>query len=328
MSRSTVVPEENPTKKPKVWTSKEVFQIYNMPFNDLLFWSHTVHRKNFEPNHIQLSKLLNIKTGGCPENCGYCNQSVHNKSKLKASKLINVDQVLKEAKNAKENGATRYCMGAAWREPKERDLSIIVDMIKGVKSLGLETCMTLGMLSFEQAQILSKAGLDYYNHNIDTSERFYPHVTTTHTFEDRLQTLENVRKSGIKVCCGGILGLGEMIDDRIDMLLTLANLSTPPESIPINLLIPIPGSKFEENKKVDPIEHVRIISVARILMPKSRLRLAAGRAMMSDELQALCFFSGANSIFVGDTLLTAKNPSYNKDTILFNRLGLIPDLSA
>ncbi len=219
-------------------------------------------------------------------------------------------------------------MGAAWREPKERDLSIIVDMIKGVKSLGLETCMTLGMLSFEQAQILSKAGLDYYNHNIDTSERFYPHVTTTHTFEDRLQTLENVRKSGIKVCCGGILGLGEMIDDRIDMLLTLANLSTPPESIPINLLIPIPGSKFEENKKVDPIEHVRIISVARILMPKSRLRLAAGRAMMSDELQALCFFSGANSIFVGDTLLTAKNPSYNKDTILFNRLGLIPDLSA
>ncbi|MFV0256034.1 biotin synthase BioB [Candidatus Liberibacter solanacearum] len=327
MCKSNATSKKECDNKPKTWTFKEVLQIYQMPFNDLLFWSHTVHRKNFEPNHIQLSKLLNIKTGGCPEDCGYCNQSVHNKTKLKASKLLDVDQVLKEAQLAKENGATRYCMGAAWREPKKRDIAVIVDMIRGVKSLGLETCMTLGMLSSEQAQELSDAGLDYYNHNIDTSERFYPNVITTHTFENRLQTLENVRKSGIKVCCGGILGLGETTDDRIDMLITLANLATPPESIPINLLIPIPGSKFSENKKVDPIEYVRIIAVARILMPKSRLRLAAGRVMMSDELQALCFFSGANSIFVGDTLLTAKNPNYNKDTILFDRLGLMPDLN-
>ncbi|MBY7649045.1 MAG: biotin synthase BioB [Candidatus Liberibacter europaeus] len=327
MQKSAAISEKEFNGVVKNWTHQEALYIYKMPFNDLLFRAHKVHRENFDPNRIQLSKLLNIKTGGCPEDCGYCNQSVHNKSNLKASKLMDVDQVLKEAKLAKKSGASRYCMGAAWREPKKRDMESISNMIRGVKSLGLETCMTLGMLSFEQAKELSKAGLDYYNHNIDTSKRFYPEVITTHTFEHRLQTLDHVRKAGIKVCCGGILGLGENIDDRIDMMVTLANLSTPPESVPINLLIPMPGSKLKDNKKVDPIEHVRTIAVARILMPKSRLRLAAGRLMMSDELQAICFFSGANSIFIGDKLLTAKNPDNDKDTFLFNRLGLKSDLS-
>ncbi|MBA5724134.1 biotin synthase BioB [Candidatus Liberibacter sp.] len=325
MPKSIVVSKKNCDNVQQPWTSKKALHIYQMPFNDLLFQSHTVYRENFDPNRIQLSKLLNVKTGGCPEDCGYCNQSVHNKTGLKASKLMDVAQVLEEAQLAKKNGATRYCMGAAWRGPKQRDMDAIVSMIQGVKSLGLETCMTLGMLSFEQAQILSEAGLDYYNHNIDTSERFYPEIVTTHTFDSRLQTLAHVRNAGIKVCCGGILGLGETIDDRIDMLVTLANLPTPPESVPINLLIPMPGSKLEDSKAVDPIEFVRTIAVARILMPKSRLRLAAGRVIMSDELQALCFFSGANSIFIGDTLLTAKNPDNNQDSNLFCRLGLLPD---
>ncbi|AHA27495.1 biotin synthase BioB [Candidatus Liberibacter americanus] len=328
MQKSTSISEKKYINTRRKWTHQEALKIYQMPFNDLLFKAHTIHRENFDPNQIQLSKLLNIKTGGCPEDCGYCNQSIHSKSKLKASKLMDVDQVLKEAKLAKKSGATRYCMGAAWREPKKRDMESISKMIQGVKSLGLETCMTLGMLSAEQAKELSEAGLDYYNHNIDTSERFYSKVITSHTFNDRLKTLNNVIESGIKVCCGGILGLGETINDRIDMLITIANLSIPPESIPINLLIPMPGSKLEYNKKIDTIEHIRIIALARILVPKSRLRLAAGRLIMSDELQAICFFSGANSIFIGDKLLTAKNPNNDKDSSLFNRLGLKPALNA
>lgn len=306
------------------WTTADARAIYELPFNDLLFRAHSVHRENFDPNQIQLSKLLSIKTGGCPEDCGYCSQSARSATGINASKLMNVDQVIDEARKAKEGGATRYCMGAAWRSPKPRDMDAVVAMVKGVKALNLETCMTLGMLSTEQAAALADAGLDYYNHNIDTSERFYPQIITTRSFGDRIETLEIVRRSGIKVCAGGIIGMGETAEDRIDMLLTLANLSSPPESVPVNMLIPIPGSKLSDAAPVDPIEFIRIIALARILMPKSHVRLSAGRKDMSDELQALCFFAGANSIFVGDTLLTAANPGDDRDSSLLRRLGISP----
>jgi biotin synthase len=306
------------------WTQSSAREFYDTPFNDLLFRAHTVHRENFDPNRVQLSKLLNIKTGGCPEDCGYCSQSAHHASGLNASKLMNVEEVLAEARKAKESGATRYCMGAAWRSPKARDEAAIIAMVKGVKSLGLETCITLGMLSSKQAQTFAYAGLDYYNHNIDTSERFYPQVATTRTFDDRLETLAHVREAGIKVCSGGILGLGETVDDRIDMLVTLANLPTPPESVPINMLIPMPGSRLEHACPVDPIAFVRIIALARLMMPQSHVRLTAGRTAMSDEMQALCFFAGANSIFIGDTLLTAANPGNDRDSQLLDRLGIAP----
>jgi biotin synthase len=298
--------------------------LYDLPFNDLLFRAHTIHRENFDPNRVQLSKLLNIKTGGCPEDCGYCSQSSHHASNVKASKLIDTAEVIAEARKAKAQGATRYCMGAAWRSPKARDQAAIVSMIEEVKALGLETCMTLGMLSPEQARTFAEAGLDYYNHNLDTSERFYPQVVTTRTFGDRLETLAHVREAGIKVCSGGILGLGEQEDDRIDMLVTLANLPTPPESVPINMLIPIPGSRLAEAKPVDSIGFVRIIALARLMMPQSHVRLTAGRAAMSDEMQALCFFAGANSIFIGDTLLTTANPGDDRDNSLLRRLRLEP----
>ncbi len=307
------------------WTLRSARRLYDLPFNDLIFRAHTLHRQNFDPNRVQLSKLLNIKTGGCPEDCGYCSQSAHHASGLKASKLMEPQAVIEEARKAKESGATRYCMGAAWRSPKPRDEAAIVAMVKGVKSLGLETCMTLGMLSPEQAQTFAEAGLDYYNHNIDTSERFYPEVITTRTFDERLDTLAHVRKAGIKVCSGGILGLGETVDDRIDMLVTLANLPTPPESVPINMLIPMPGSRLEKALPPDPIAFVRIIALARLMMPLSHVRLTAGRTAMSDEMQALCFFAGANSIFIGDTLLTAANPGDDCDSSLLNRLGLVPE---
>ena len=296
--------------------------IYELPFNDLLFRAQQVHREHFDPNAIQMSRLLSIKTGGCSEDCGYCSQSAHYPTGLKASKLMEVERVLAQARKAKEGGATRYCMGAAWRNPKDRDMDALVAMVTGVKALGMETCMTLGMLTPEQSEKFADAGLDYYNHNVDTSERYYSQIITTRTFEDRLETLANVRDAGIKVCAGGILGMGETVEDRISMLVTLASLPAPPESVPINMLIPIPGSKLADAAPVDPVDFVRTIALARILMPRSHVRLSAGRTDMSDEMQALCFFAGANSIFVGDTLLTADNPGEDQDAALFRRLGL------
>ncbi|MDX8493075.1 biotin synthase BioB [Mesorhizobium sp. VK22B] len=306
------------------WTREAAQAVYDLPFNDLLFRAQSIHRENFDPNRVQLSRLLSIKTGGCPEDCGYCSQSSHHQSGLKASKLMEVERVIAEARKARDAGATRYCMGAAWRSPKERDLDAVVAMVEGVKALGMETCMTLGMLDLDQAQRLKQAGLDYYNHNIDTSERYYAEIISTRTFADRLDTLANVRDSGIKVCCGGIVGMGEEKADRIDMLVTLANLPEPPDSVPINMLIPIEGTPLGEAEPIEPIEFVRIIALARIMMPKSHVRLSAGRTAMSDEMQALCFFAGANSIFVGDTLLTAENPGEDKDSALFRRLGIKP----
>ena len=309
--------------KPR-WNAAVVKEIYDLPFNDLLFRAHTVHRANFDPNTVQLSRLLSIKTGGCPEDCGYCSQSARYPTGLKPSKLMEVERVIAEARKAKEGGATRYCLGAAWRSPKQRDLGTVIAMVQGVKALGLETCVTLGMLSPSQADSLAEAGLDYYNHNIDTSERFYKEIITTRSFADRLETLGHVRQAGIKVCSGGILGMGETAEDRVDMLVTLANLPVPPESVPINMLIPMPGSKLADARPVDPIEFIRIIALARILMPQSHVRLTAGRTEMTDEMQALCFFAGANSIFVGDTLLTAANPGDDRDSSLLRRLGLTP----
>lgn len=306
------------------WTLADARKIYNLPFNDLLFRAQSVHRACFDPNAVQMSRLLSIKTGGCAEDCGYCSQSAHYPTGLKASKLMEVERAVAEARKAKEGGATRYCMGAAWRSPKERDMETIVAMVEGVKALGMETCMTLGMLTPAQSERLADAGLDYYNHNIDTSERFYGEIITTRTFADRLETLANVREAGIKVCAGGILGMGETVDDRIAMLVTLANLPAAPESVPINMLIPIPGSKLADQPPVDPIDFVRTIALARLLMPQSHVRLSAGRTDMSDEMQALCFFAGANSIFVGETLLTADNPGEDHDAALFRRLGLKP----
>lgn len=304
------------------WTRAEALALYELPFMDLLFRAQTVHRQAFDPNAIQMSRLLSIKTGGCAEDCGYCSQSAHHKSGLKASRLMEVERVIAEAKKAKAAGATRYCMGAAWRSPKARDMDAIVAMVEGVKALGMETCMTLGMLSDEDVRKLGAAGLDYYNHNVDTSEAFYSKVITTRTYADRIETLSRVRDVGIKVCSGGIVGMGEERQDRADMLVTLANLEEHPESVPINMLIAIPGTPLENTEKIDPIEFVRTIALARLMMPKSFVRLSAGRTAMSDETQALCFFAGANSIFVGDTLLTAENPGVDADSRLFSKLGL------
>lgn len=310
------------------WTAETARQIYDQPFNDLMFQAHSIHRQNFDPNRLQMSKLLSIKTGGCPEDCFYCNQSAHNPTGLKATKLMEVERVLAEAQQAKDAGATRYCMGAAWRSPKERDMDMVVAMVEGVKALGMETCMTLGMLSLPQAQRLGTAGLDYYNHNIDTSERFYSEIITTRTFADRLDTLDNVRLAGINVCSGGILGMGETEQDRVDMLVTLANLEEVPQSIPINMLIPIEGSKLANAQNVDPIAFIRVIALARIMMPHSHVRLTAGRSNMSDEMQAMCFFAGANSIFIGDVLLTAANAGDDRDADLLKRLGIKPECHA
>jgi biotin synthase len=310
------------TPRAPAWTSEVAWCLYRLSFNDLLFQAHSVHREHFDPNRVQLSRLLNIKTGGCPEDCGYCSQSSHHATGLPASKLMDADSVVAEARRAQEAGATRYCMGAAWRNPKPRDMDALVEIVGRVKALGLETCMTLGMLDREQADRLGEAGLDYYNHNIDTSERYYPSVTSTRTFADRLETLDHVRQSGMKVCCGGILGMGESETDRVSMLVTLANLREPPESVPINMLIPIPGTPLADAAAIGSIEFVRVVALARIMMPKSYVRLSAGRSAMTDEMQALCFFAGANSIFVGDTLLTAGNPELQADRRLFDRLGL------
>ena len=304
------------------WTREQALALYEAPFNDLLFRAQTIHRQQFDPNKVQLSRLLSIKTGGCPEDCGYCSQSSHHESGLKASKLMEVERVVAEARKARDAGATRYCMGAAWRSPRDRDMDAIVAMVEGVKALGMETCMTLGMLDRGQARRLGEAGLDYYNHNIDTSERYYEEIISTHSFADRLETLAHVRESGVKVCCGGIVGMGEAATDRVDMLLTLANLPEHPESVPINMLIPIPGTPLARAEPVDPFAFVRTIALARIMMPKSFVRLSAGRSAMTDEMQALCFFAGANSIFVGETLLTADNPGEDHDAVLFARLGI------
>ena len=304
------------------WNIEEVRSLFNLPFNDLLFEAHNVHRENFNPNQIQMSMLLSIKTGGCPEDCGYCPQSAHHDTGVKAEKLMDVDDVLREASKAKQAGATRYCMGAAWRSPKDRDMDAVCAMISGVKDLGMETCVTLGMLNSEQAAKLANAGLDYYNHNIDTSPEYYGHIISTRTFENRLNTLSNVREAGINVCSGGIVGMGEGENDRAGMLLALANLPEHPQSVPINMLVQVEGTPLDKVESLDPIEFVRTIAVARILMPKSMVRLSAGREEMSNELQSLCFFAGANSIFVGEKLLTTANPEVDTDSDLFNKLGI------
>ena len=304
------------------WTMETVRDLYEQPFNDLLYQAHVVHREHHANNTLQLAKLLSIKTGACPEDCGYCSQSGHHKTHVEKEKLMTLEQVLEGAREAKAEGASRFCMGAAWRSPPDKALPQLAEMIKGVKALGLETCMTLGMLNPSQAAELKAAGLDYYNHNIDTSPSYYEKVVTTRCFSDRLETLEHVRQAGINVCCGGILGLGETREDRIEFLLTLANLETPPESVPINRLIPVAGTPLAHAKQVDGIELVRTVATARILMPHSAVRLTAGRTEMSDVLQALCFFAGANSVFIGDKLLTEDNPSCTKDVLLFEKLGL------
>lgn len=306
------------------WTREEVLALYALPLNDLLYRAATVHRENFSANEVQISTLCSIKTGGCPEDCNYCSQSSKFDTPVKASKLMDVRAVVKAAAEAKQAGASRFCMGAAWREPKARDMAPLAEMIREVKAMGLETCATLGMLSPEQALELKNAGLDYYNHNLDTSENFYNEVITTRTYQDRLNTLSHVREAGMKVCCGGILGMGETRTDRADLMVTLANLPQHPESVPVNMLIPIEGTPLSGNPKIDGIEFARTVAVARILMPRSMVRLSAGREDMSDELQAMCFLAGANSIFYGEKLLTANNPGEDADNKLFAKLGLVP----
>jgi biotin synthase len=310
------------------WTTAEVAALFDLSFVDLLFRAQAVHREHFDPHEVQLSTLLSIKTGGCPEDCKYCPQSSHYETAVEADKLMAVEDVVKDALRAKEAGATRYCMGAAWRSPKDRDIEKIVAITKAVKGLGLETCMTLGMLTAPQAERLAEAGLDYYNHNIDTSPEYYGEVITTRTFEDRLETLGHVREAGMKVCCGGIVGMGEGREDRVRMLEVLANLPVPPESVPINRLVGVSGTPYAAGSTIDGFEFVRTIAVARILMPKSHVRLSAGRETMSEELQALCFMAGANSIFYGEKLLTTPNPICNKDMALLAKLGMRPEHGA
>lgn len=306
------------------WNLPEVMALFNLPFNDLVFKAQEIHRANFDPNAVQISTLLSIKTGGCPEDCGYCPQSASADSGVKAEKLMDVEAVIAEAGKAKSAGASRFCMGAAWRSPKGRDIEKVSEMVRGVKALGLETCVTLGMLEAQQAKELKEAGLDYYNHNIDTSESFYSEIITTRKFSDRIETLNNVREAGINVCCGGIVGMGEKVEDRAEMLRTLANMAEHPGSVPINLLVQVKGTALDGVARVQPLDFVRTIAVARILMPKSFVRLSAGREEMSEEMQALCFLSGANSIFYGEKLLTTPNPAANEDMQMFARLGLKP----
>ncbi|MBF0130498.1 MAG: biotin synthase BioB [Alphaproteobacteria bacterium] len=309
------------------WTREEVLALFSLPFNDLLHRAHEVHRRHWDVNAIQLSTLVSVKSGGCAEDCKYCAQGHENEVKIQATKLMPLSEVLDAARQAKAAGATRLCMGAAWRNLNDRDLPSLVNMISGVKAEGVETCVTLGMLTAEQARKLKEAGLDYYNHNIDTSEEYYDKIITTRTFEDRLETLRHVRSAGLKVCSGGIVGMGESREDRAGMLMTLANMEPPPESVPINMLVPIPGTPLENADRIDALDLVRTIAVARIVMPHSRVRLSAGRKAMSDEVQALCFFAGANSMFYGERLLTSDNPVEEDDRRLFANLGLKPDFS-
>jgi len=307
------------------WSKEEVQALYDLPFNDLLFKAQTVHRANFDPNEVQVSTLLSIKTGSCPEDCKYCPQSAHYNTGLEKQRLMEVEAVLKKAAEAKAKGSSRFCMGAAWKNPNKRDMPYVLEMVKGVKEMGLETCMTLGMLNEEQAGQLAEAGLDYYNHNLDTSPEFYNKIITTRTYGDRLDTLQHVRDSGMKICSGGIIGMGEREKDRIGLLAQLASLPQHPESVPINMLVKVKGTPLEDVDNLDPFDFVRCIAVARILMPKSHVRLSAGREEMSDEMQAMCFMAGANSIFYGECLLTTPNPEAHKDMQLFKRLGLRPE---
>ena len=304
------------------WQMDEIQNLFDMPFNDLLFKAHTIHRDNFDPNYVQVSSLLNIKTGACPEDCSYCSQSSKYDTGLEREKLMEIELVLEQAQTAKDQGATRFCMGAAWRNPTDKSLDKVIPMIQGVKAMGMETCVTLGMLTQDQAFTLKEAGLDYYNHNLDTSKENYSNVITTRSFQDRLNTLESVKNADINVCSGGILGLGEGQTDRASMLRSLANLESHPESVPINLLVPIPGTPFEKIEPPTESEFIRAIAVARIMMPKSVVRLSAGRTEMGEAMQALCFFAGANSIFYGEQLLTTDNPDTGSDKALFKKLGL------
>jgi len=306
------------------WTRAEVRALFDLPFSELMFRAQSVHRQNFDPGEVQISTLLSIKTGGCSEDCAYCPQSARYDTGVRAEKLMALEAVLAEARAAKSAGASRFCMGAAWREPKDRDLDQVCAMVAGVKALGLETCATLGMLTAPQARRLKEAGLDYYNHNLDTSPEFYEEIITTRTYEDRLATLGHVREAGVHVCCGGIVGMGETREDRIGMIATLACLPLHPESVPINMLVRVAGTPLAEEAALDPIEFVRTVAVARITMPRSVVRLSAGREDMSEETQALCFLAGANSIFYGPKLLTTPNPGRDRDRELMERLGLSP----
>ena len=304
------------------WKVEEIEALFKLPFNDLIFQAHTIHRKNFNPNEVQVSTLLSIKTGACPEDCSYCSQSSRNDTGLERERLLPIQEVIDAATVAKENGATRFCMGAAWRNPTDKSLDHVIEMVEAVKALDMETCVTLGMLKSEQAEKLKDSGLDYYNHNLDTSPEFYGSVITTRTYQDRLDTLENVRNAGINVCSGGILGMGETQHDRARLLQELANLPQHPESVPINDLVQIKGTPLDGIDNLDPFEFIRTIAVARLIMPKSYVRLSAGRTEMNDEMQALCFFAGANSMFYGERLLTTDNPEESHDNQLFARLGI------
>lgn len=304
------------------WTREQVTALFDKPFNDLLFLAQSTHRQYFDPNTIQVSTLLSIKTGACPEDCGYCSQSNKYDTELTAQKKLKLAEVLSAAQAAKESGSSRFCMGAAWRNPHERDMPYVLELVREVKAMGMETCMTLGMLDSSQAERLADAGLDYYNHNLDTSREHYPNVITTRTYDDRLHTLDNVRQAGMKVCSGGILGLGEQREDRIGLLFELATQPIHPESVPINMLVPIAGTPLEDAPRVSVIEWIRTIAVARILMPKSYVRLSAGRESLTDAEQALCFMAGANSFFYGEQLLTTPNAEKNRDNVLFDQLGL------
>lgn len=309
----------------KKWSIKQANELFSMPFFELLFQAQQIHRQHFDPQQVQVSTLLSIKTGACPEDCKYCAQSARYKTGLETERLMEVQQVLESAKKAKQAGSTRFCMGAAWRNPHERDMPYLEMMVKEVKSLGMETCMTLGMIDNSQAQRLAEAGLDYYNHNLDTSPEFYGSIITTRTYQDRLNTLENVREAGIKVCSGGILGLGENVNDRAALLVQLANLPKPPESVPINMLMKVEGTPMADNEDVDAFDFIRTIAVARIMMPTSYVRLSAGREYMNEQTQALCFMAGANSVFYGCKLLTTPNPDENKDLALFKKLNINPE---
>ncbi len=304
------------------WSKQEISSLFELPFNDLLFQAQCVHRKNFDPNQVQVSTLLSIKTGACPEDCGYCSQSSKNDAEVERERLLPLDEVIKKAQQAKNNGASRFCMGAAWRNPTDKNLEKVIEMITAVKDIGMETCVTLGMLTEKQSLRLKDAGLDYYNHNLDTSPEHYGNVITTRTYQDRLDTLEHVRAANINVCSGGILGLGEKRTDRVSLLQQLSNLPKHPDSVPINMLVQVEGTPLHGVDELEPLEFIRTIATARIIMPKSVVRLSAGRAEMSDETQALCFLAGANSIFYGDKLLTTDNPAESHDQQLFDKLGL------
>lgn len=304
------------------WTKAEVEAMFAMPFNDLLFNAQVVHRQHFNPNEVQVSTLLSIKTGACPEDCKYCPQSARYDTGLEKERLLEIEKVIQRAKEAKQVGSTRFCMGAAWRNPRDRDMPYILKMVEEVKSLGLETCMTLGMLTRDQAVALKQAGLDYYNHNLDTSPEFYGDIITTRTYQDRLNTLENVREAGMNVCSGGIVGMGETVSDRASMLVQLANLPEQPQSVPINMLVKVKGTPLDSVEDLDYFEFIRTIAVARIMMPKSHVRLSAGREAMNEQMQALCFMAGANSIFYGCKLLTTSNPDTHEDVMLFKKLGI------